>query len=70
MSGTDTDKGIYSPSGLSTSIALKTQQPPPGNRKGVPPGLQHGLSQLTKRRIRMFITMPSAKKVNMMDDPP
>ena len=66
MSGIDADKGIYSPSGLSTSIALKTQQPP----LEVAPVLQHGLSQFTKRRIRMFITMPSAKKVNMMDDPP
>jgi hypothetical protein len=27
-------------------------------------------SQLTNRRIRIFITIPSDKKVNRMDDPP
>jgi len=27
-------------------------------------------SQLTNRRIRIFITIPSARKVNKMDDPP
>jgi hypothetical protein len=26
--------------------------------------------QLTKRLMRMFITMPSARKVKMMDEPP
>ena len=26
--------------------------------------------QLTKRRMRMFITMPKARKVNMMEEPP
>ena len=53
--------GIYSLTGVVNSIALKLRQRESSvNSQG----------QFTKRRIRTFITMPSARNVNSTDDPP
>jgi hypothetical protein len=65
----DSGMGIYSRAKAISSIALKSHHCHRNVNKVLATATP-GIRQFTKRAIRIFITIPSAKKLKMTEDPP